>query len=32
MNAYDGHMRKVYKEMDLLQHKAEVNKSVNLKH
>ncbi len=32
MNAYDGHMREVYKEMDQLQHQAEANKSVNLKH
>lgn len=32
MNAYDGHMRKVYKDMDVLIHKAERNKSLNLKH
>jgi hypothetical protein len=31
INAYDEHMRKVYKEMDYLQHKAELNKSNNMK-
>lgn len=31
INAYDEHMRKVYKEMDYLHHKAELNNSNNMK-
>jgi len=32
MNAYDGHMKHVYKEMNQLRLKADRNISVNMKH
>ena len=32
LNAYDVHMRKVYKEMDYLTKKADMNKSSHMEH